>query len=161
MSKEAFDRKMEALEALRSTGASETTTEQLRKALKDRNNYLVSKAAALSGELGLQPLIPDLIAAFDRFLIDAVKTDPQCWAKNAIVKTLKDLGHDDPEVYLRGMRHFQLEPVWGGRNDTAATVRGACALALVACSLDRVGILRHLVDLAADPEKSVRIDAAR
>ena len=66
MSKEAFDRKMEALEALRSTGASETTTEQLRKALKDRNNYLVSKAAAVTGEMGLQPLIPDLIAAFPR-----------------------------------------------------------------------------------------------
>ncbi len=161
MSKQAFDKKMETLEALRAAPATPSTVEQLGKALKDRNNFLVSKAAALVGELGLQELTPDLRAAFDRFLVDAVKSDPQCWAKNAIVKSLKNLGHDEPQVYLRGLKHFQLEPVWGGRADTAAALRGACALALAGCALDRITLLTHLVDLLADPEKPVRVDAAR
>lgn len=161
MSKQAFDKKIDALELLRSSPASPSTVDQLRRALKDRNNYLVSKGCSLAAELGLQELIPDLLAAFDRFVIDAIKCDPQCWAKNAIVKALKDLGHDDPDVYLRGMRHFQLEPVWGGKQDTAATLRGACALALAACTLDHITILTHLVDVLADPEKPVRIDGVR
>jgi HEAT repeat protein len=161
MSKQAFDKKIEALEALRASPASPSTVEQLRRALKDRNNYLASKAATLAGELGLQVLVPDLLAAFDRFFADAAKSDPQCWAKNAIAKALKDLGHNDPAVFIRGMKHFQLEPVWGGRADSAATLRAACALALVECPLDRVEILTHLVDLLADPEKVVRVDATR
>jgi len=126
----------------------------------------VAKAATLSGQLGLKSLKPDLAAAFERFLLDAAKidpakTDPKCWAKNALAKTLKDLEHDDPAVFLRGIVHIQREPVWGGQSDSAATLRGACALALVATTLDRISIVTHLVDLLADPEKPARIDAVR
>ncbi len=160
-SKRAFDGKLEALEALRSAPDSPSTAEQLRKALKDRNNYLVSKAAEIVSHAQLAPLIPDLIEAFNRFLIDPVKTDPQCWAKNAIAKALKNLEHQDPEIFLKGLSHFQLEPVWGGRSDTAATLRGTCALALIGCRLSLLQILAHLVDALADPEKPVRVDAAR
>ena len=140
---------LRVIAALRS-GAPEAAAEPLRKALKDRSNYLVSKAAALAGDLRLKELIPDLLAAFDRFMIDAAKTDQQCWAKNAIVKALKDLGHDDPAVFLRGIEHVQMEPVWGTTVDTAGTLRGACALALVACTLDRQTILTRVVNLLAD-----------
>jgi HEAT repeat protein len=161
VSKQAFDRKLAAIEALRAEPASAAREEQLRKALKDRNNFVVSKAAALAGQLGLTALTPHLVAAFDRFLENSAKTDSQCWAKNAIVKALKDLGYDDPDVFLRGSAHVQKEAVWGGMVDTAATLRGTCALALVACTLDRLSILTRLVDLLADPEKTVRTDAAR
>jgi HEAT repeat protein len=160
MSKQAFDKKIEALEALRSDTASAAPGDRVRKALRDRNNYIVSKAATLAGDLGLSELIPDLLSAFDRFLIDPVKSDPQCWAKNAIAKALKDLGHHDAGVYLRGIAHVQLEPVWGGRADSAATLRGTCALALVHCPLDDLEILTHLTDALADSEKTVRTDAA-
>ena len=119
--KQAFERKLEALSFLR-CGPSEAAIDPLRKALKDRSNYLVSKAAGLAGELGLNALIPDLTAAFDRFMVDAAASDPQCWDKNAIVKTLKDLNHDDPAVFLRGIEHIQMEPVWGGTADTAMTL---------------------------------------
>jgi HEAT repeat protein len=158
--KEAFERKLEALASLRATPSPEAALDPLRKALKDRSNYLVSKAAALAGELRLTALVPDLLRAFDRFMIDPAKADPQCWAKNAIVKALKDLNHDDPAVFLRGIEHVQMEAGWGESVDTALTLRGACALALVACSLDRQTILKHLVDRMAD-EKPVRIDAIR
>lgn len=159
MKKDAVEEKIAAIEALRQAPA--TALEPLRKALRDRNNLVGSKAAAVAGDLLLRELIPDVLVAFDRFLKDSVKTDPNCWAKNAIVKTLKDVGHEDPEVYLRGIAHVQMEPVWGGRADSAAALRGSCALALVACSLPRDAILLHLADVLADPEMRVRIDAAR
>lgn len=160
--KEAFEKKLEALAALRAA-PREHAVEPLRKALKDRSNYVVSKAAAIAGEMAIAELIPDLARAFDRFMTDPVKTDPQCWAKNAIVKALKDLNHDDPAVFLRGIEHVQMEPVWSipPVADTAIALRGACALALVACSLDRQSILTHLVDLMADEEPHARIDAIR
>jgi hypothetical protein len=109
----------------------------------------------------LRALEPDLVAAFDRFMVDAVKSDPQCWAKNALVRALKDLGHSDPAVYLRGIEHFQLEPVWGGREDTATTLRSACAHALVACDLATLAVLLRLTNLLADPSVPVRLEAAR
>jgi HEAT repeat protein len=160
MSKQAFDKKLEALDALRSEPDSPAKLDQIRKALKDRNNYLVSKAASLTASLALSDLIPDLLAAFDRFLIDPTKSDPQCWAKNAIAKALKDLGHRGAQVYLRGIVHVQLEPVFGGRADSAGTLRGTCALALVDCQLDDLEVLGYLAELLADSETPVRIDAA-
>src|ERR1700677_4868944 len=159
--KQAFDKKIEELEAVRSAPSSASTADQLRKALRDRNNFLASKAAALAGEFGLRDLIPDLVTAFDRFMVNPAKSDPQCWAKNAIARALKALEHDDPSVFIRGCKHIQLEPVWGGRADAAATLRATCALALAACAIGRAEILRHLVDLLVDPETPVRVDASR
>jgi hypothetical protein len=160
MGKQAFEKQIANLEALRTASDPTASLPALRKALKDRNNYLVSKAAAVVGDVRLEDLIPDLIAAFDRFLNDPVKSDPQCWAKTAIAKALKDLGHRDAKVFLRGIGHIQMEPVWGGRADSAATLRGTCTLALVDCQLDDLAILTHLADRLADKEKPVRIDAA-
>ena len=157
MSKQAFDRKLAALEELRSAA---DVVQPLRKALKDRNNYFVSKVAAIVAQRQLAELTPDVLAAMERFFQDPTKTDPQCWAKNALIKTLKDLGHRGPAVYLRGIEHIQMEPVWGGQADSAGTLRGACALALVECSLDALEILRYLGDRLADTEKTVRVDAA-
>ena len=157
VSKQSFDKKIEALEALRSTA---DPVAPLRKALQDRNNYFVAKAAAIAASLKLEELVPDLAAAFDRFLADPAKTDPQCWAKNAIAKALKDLGCREAHVFLLGIAHIQLEPVWGGQADSACTLRGTCALALVDCHLDDLAILTHLTDRLADSEPLVRVDAA-
>ena len=149
-----FEGKIAAIEALRSA-AHGNALEPIRKALRDRNSLLCAKAAAVSGDLLLREAIPDLLAAFDRLLKDPARSDPQCWGKIAIVKALKDLGHDDPAVYLSGIAHRQTFV------DAESTLRGACALALVACSLPREAILLHLADVLADPEMRVRIDAAR
>ncbi len=159
MKRDAIEEKVAALDALRDTPSS--ALEPVRKALKDRNNLVAAKAAKLAGQLLLSDAVPDLLQAFDHFLKDASKTDPKCWAKVAIVKALRELDYDDPELFLRGMDHVQLEAAWGGRTDSAGELRGACALAIVGCSMPREAILLRLADLLADAEMRVRIDAAR
>jgi HEAT repeat protein len=55
-----------------------------------------------------------------------------------------------------------MEPVWGGRADTASNLRGICLLALPACSdLRREAVFRCLVDGLTDPAQTVRAEAAR
>jgi HEAT repeat protein len=163
--KHAFEEQVAALDALRH-GPEEARVAPLRKALAHRNNFIVGKAADLVREFvresGLANLTPELLTAFDRFFDDPVKTDPQCWAKNAISRTLAALEHQDEEVFLRGMRHIQMEPVWGGQSDTAGTLRATCALALVQCrSLTEKDLLEHLVELLADTDKTVRAEVVR
>jgi HEAT repeat protein len=159
--KRSFEEQIAALDSLRQQ-APEACTEPLRKALEHRNNFVVAKAADLVRVFQFQQLIPELLIAFDRFFENPVKTDPQCWAKNALSRTLAAFEHQDAAVFLRGMRHIQLEPVWGGSSDTAGTLRATCALALVQCgSLLEPDLLAHLVELFADKDKSVRIEAAR
>jgi HEAT repeat protein len=159
--KRAFEEQLAALDALRQQPPEATVT-PLRKALGHRNNFVVAKAADIIRGLELNQLTPELLIAFDRFFDDPLKTDPQCWAKNALSRTLATFEHQDADVFLRGMKHIQLEPVWGGSSDSAGVLRGTCALALVQCrSLTESALLAHLLELFADKEKSVRVEAAR
>jgi len=163
--KRAFEEQIAALDALRH-GPEEARVEPLRKALGHRNNFIVAKAADLIREFvrepGLAALTPELLTAFDRFFDDPVKNDPQCWAKNAISRTLAAMELQDETVFLRGMHHIQMEPVWGGQSDTAGTLRATCALALVQCrSLTERDLLAHLVELLADKDKTVRVEVVR
>jgi HEAT repeats len=159
--KRNFDAELTALEALREA-TPETAEPELTKALNLRNNFLVAKAANLALHHRLTRLTTNLAAAFPRFLEDAAKSDPQCWAKNAIAKALAAFEYQEPEFFLAGMRHIQLEPVWGGTEDSAGTLRGICALALVQCrGLNSHRVLTLLTPLIADKELSVRVNSAR
>src|SRR3954453_18862518 len=106
------ERELEALASLRTSSASEACP-RLEKALSDKINVVVAKAAALIAGLQLRELVPHLCAAFDRLLVNPTKTDPQCWAKTAIAKALKDLDHSESAIFLKGIQHVQMEPVWG------------------------------------------------
>ncbi|MSQ58527.1 MAG: hypothetical protein EXR36_02475 [Betaproteobacteria bacterium] len=161
MSRASLDKKLEALSALRALPVTEAAHAQVRKALRDPSNYVCAKAATLAGELELRALIPDLLEVLDHHLAGGSGTDTQCWAKNAIIETLSRLGHNDATVFLPGMAHFQPEPVWGGSEDTAAALRGSCALALAQTSIDDQHALTRLVDFLGDPEKPVRTEAVR
>ena len=130
--KRSFEEQIAALDALRQL-PPEAAIEPLRKAFAHRNNFVVARAADLIRGFNLTQLTPELLIAFDRFFEDAVKTDPQCWAKNAISRALAAFEHQDAAVFLRGMKHIQLEPAWGGSSDSAGTLRATCALALVQC----------------------------
>jgi HEAT repeat protein len=161
MPRQAFERKVAALESLRSTPDRPQTRDELRTALADRNNFLVARAAAIVADLQYDDLIPELLTAYTRFFTDPAKSDPQCLAKQALARALRDLSHHGEDAYLRGLTHVQLEPAWGGRADTAASLRGTCALALSQCPLDDLEILNHLADTLADPDRGVRVDGAR
>jgi hypothetical protein len=148
------------LSQLRNASAG-TSLPRLRKALTDRVNLVVAKAAELATDGRLEALIPDLLAAFDRLLENPVRADPQCWGKNAIAQALKELEYNSAEPFLRGAVHIQ-EAVWGGKKDTAGPLRGICLLALPGCAdIRREEILRHLVNALTEPDPTVRGDAAR
>jgi len=156
--KRQFEQQVAALDALRQA-PTDARIEPLRKALANQNNFIAAKAADLIRQFDLQEITADLLKAFDRFFEDAKKSDPQCWAKNAISRALAAFELQEPDVFLRGMRHIQLEPVWGGQSDTAGTLRATCALALVQCRrLTEADLLAHLVDLLGDKDKTVRAE---
>jgi len=158
--KHKFEEQIAALDSVRQLPEADRQ-EALRRTLAHKNNFLVAKAADLVREFGIASLIPDLLTAFDRFFDNPVKTDPQCWAKNSISRALAALDCQEADVYLRGMRHIQMEPVWGGQSDTAGTLRATCALALVPCrSLSEKDLLAHLLELLSDKDKAVRAEAA-
>lgn len=157
-------RKDRVQEALARLGAvrgdnSPTAVATLRDGLADRSPHVVARASQLVGDLEISALAPALLAAFERLMSDPVKNDPNCSAKAAIADALYRLGADAEELFLRGARHVQMEPVWGGRADTAGPLRSACGFGLV-----RMGSRQALdvaAELLADPEARVRAEAAR
>ncbi|HSO74118.1 MAG TPA: HEAT repeat domain-containing protein, partial [Blastocatellia bacterium] len=135
------------------------TRKQIRTHLAGKVSLIVARTAEIVGRLQDHDFVPDLIAAFNRFMTDAVKTDKGCAAKTAIVKALLAADCDDEKLFLTGIRHVQLEPTWGGRADTAAPLRALCGLGLVqAGSPDAIN---ELAALLADNEGDARIGAAR
>ena len=134
----------------------------LRKALGDRVNLMVAKAAKLAGEQRRLELVPELLAAFDRLMEEPVERDPQCWGKNAIASALVALEYRFSAPFQRGARHVQIEPSHLRPADTAATLRGICLLALPGCSdLRREEVLGCLVDALMEEEHTVRMEAVR
>jgi HEAT repeat protein len=161
MANRRIEEHLEQLGRLRSATPAEAVP-PLRKALTDKSNVIVAKAAKIAGDSIIRELIPDLLAAFDRHFDDPVKRDPQCWAKNAIAKALREMEYGEAAPYLRGARYVQMEPVWAGSQDTAGPLRGICLLALPGCSdIRRETIMRFLVDAMAESDPAVRADAAR
>src|SRR5437762_10382692 len=92
MARRDIEQQLGQLNRVREAGRADAAA-ALRKALADRVNLVVAKAANLAADLDLRDLIPDLLRAFDRLMEDAVKRDPQCWGKNAVAKALKQLEH--------------------------------------------------------------------
>ena len=148
-----------ALNQLRAAPTSDAALAQLRKALAGKSSHVAAKAAQIAGESEIGALVPDLVAAFERFMQNPVKSDPNCSAKAAIADALYRIGHDDESVFLRGIHHRQMEPVYGGRVDTAIDLRAASALGLV--RMNYADALVELADLLADPEPRARAAAAQ
>jgi hypothetical protein len=157
-----FDKELAELDALKGAVLDAAAVEHLRKTLAHRNNFLVAKAAKLVADAELFALLPDVLAAYERFFIDAAKIDTKCWAKDALVKTLVRLEHREKDTYLRGMRHHQMEASWGPPVDSAGALRGACTLALVDCpGISDADLLAILLEPLLDSDKTVRMEAAR
>jgi HEAT repeat protein len=150
---------LSAVSALRAAPASPETRAALRKALASRYSPVVARAADFAGEFILSELEPDLVLAFGRCMVNPTKTDPGCGAKTAVVEALYRMEAYCADTYLAGIGHVQMEPVWGGREDTAAKLRGVSALGLV--RINYPNVMLQLAQLLADPVADARISAAR
>ena len=162
MASRKLEDRIEQLRQLRTQAAAADTNTTLRKALADRSNLIVAEAAKTATELHLSELIPDLLTTFDRLFEEPVKSDPKCWGKTAIVKALARLDYSESAPFVRGSQHIQMEPVWGGQEDSAVQLRANSFLALVQCTdVTRFEVLRQLVNAMSDPADPVRIEAVR
>ncbi len=159
----AKGKKLEALLAsldqIKSDLTTETAWAQLQQILNSPYGMAVARVAKLVERAEISSLLPDLEKAFDRFLEDPVEQDPSCLAKTAIAEAFYHLEYNQADPFLKGIRHRQLEPVYGGRMDTAPQLRTTCALGLVRMNYPEVFV--ELADLLADPEAAARIGAAR
>ena len=151
--------KIEALRQCIEQGPKPQAQGCLKKALKEKSNFLVAKAAEWGAEQLGYDLITDLIEAFERFMNDAINTDKTCAAKRAIARALYDLEYDNAGFYRKHLSYRQMEPVWGGSVDTAVDLRCTCALGLVASNDPRAVL--NIVELLHDTEHQVRMGAVK
>jgi hypothetical protein len=150
---------LNAIGELRMAAASEQVVQQLRAYLKNRSNLVVAKAAKVAGELHLSGLIADLVAAFNRLMVNPAKLDKRCAAITEIVSALYELDYTEPEIYLQGIRHVQREASFGPPIDTAATLRGRSAQGLLRTRYPNA--IAMVLDLLVDPEPPARLGAIR
>lgn len=155
----SVDHQLQELDGLGAALPASEARAEVRRYLAKRSNVVVARAAKLLADAPEPAAEAELTAAFHRFLAEPSKTDPGCMAKLAIVEALRALDAPDPDVFRVGLRHVQPEPTWGGKADTAAPLRAACALGLVEAGVD--GVLDDLAVLLADPEPDARVGAAR
>lgn len=157
--KSALEGQLSALHALRTAPVTADGLSQLRQALASRHSHIATAAAEIIAEAELAELEPHLVEAFATFMSMPAKSDPGCRAKTAIANALRACECHTEDVFLQGIHHRQMEPVWGGQVDTAAPLRGACALGLVQMHSRHAPF--ELARLLADPESDARIAAAR
>jgi hypothetical protein len=154
---------------------------ELKKALSNKSNLIVAKAADIIRQSQCKSLEAELVAAFNRFLIgrqskrisehsdvlerfraDKSNPDKGCLAKQAIVNAIYELAHDSDEtraLLVGATRYTQREGSFGPAQDSAATMRGLAALALV--RMAHRDVMNILVELLADPCPETRILAVR
>ncbi len=127
--------------------------------LQRKSGLLIGAAADRIRDTGARGFEAQLVKAWATLMERPVQRDPGCRGKLAIVQTLDALDWHDDSVFLEGARYRQLEPSWGPPVDTAGSVRGQCAFALV--RLAWPGTPSLLADLLVDPLPPVRANAAR
>jgi hypothetical protein len=150
---------LEQLDQLSDWQAAATQT-LLKSALGERSNIVVARAARLCAQQLLYDLIPELLQAYQRFLgNDPLKYDKNCLAKTALIKALYELDYQEASFYREQLRYRQLEPVWGGKADTAADIRCTSAFGLAASVYPRA--IFELIELFHDSEPAVRLAAVR
>jgi HEAT repeat protein len=145
-----------ALAEVRKDPGSAASLAELRQALEGKSPHGAARAAKIAGECEVAAVVPEMLEAFERFFGEP---DPGCSAKAALAEALYRMGHEDAAPFLRGIHHVQMEPVFGGRVDTAVDLRGVSALGLARMGYGEA--LLEFAELLADPVPAVRISAAR
>jgi HEAT repeat protein len=154
-----LEEQLARLAELRSGAPSPEACAELAGYLNSKSNLVVAKAARIAAEWKSDALAPELVAAFERFLVKPETTDKQCVAKMEILKALYKLEHSSPSVFRRGIRHVQMEANWGKRVDTAAEVRALSAIGLAQTGDPQA--LEEILPVMVDAERGARIGAVR
>ena len=119
-----------------------TRAEELRLYFADSNNIVVSNAIARVIKLKNVELGGEISNVLERLLNakDPIKADKGCRAKIICVKGLKafDELHRNYDLLKRALNHRQLEPVYGGHEDTGADLRSEVATAIAALPFPEV-----------------------
>ena len=154
-----IEKALNAIGELRRMNSPESAAKELRSYLSNKSNLVVAKAAKVAGELHASELIPELVAAFERLMKAPDKLDRRCAAVTEIVGALYEMDYSEPEVYLRGLRHVQMEASFGPAVDTAAALRGMCAQGLLRTRYPDA--MAEVLQLLVDPEPPARLGAVR
>ena len=153
------DAKLARLHAMRNQPATSETTLELRRYLADASSLIVAEAAKIIKDHAVPELVGDLVAAFDRLMIDPEESDKQCRAKIEIVDALNRLEYAEPDVFLRGLTHRQ-DPRFGEPGqDAAGALRAYCAFGLA--RINHPGVVLLLTELLLDSDDTARAGAAR
>jgi HEAT repeat protein len=155
----SLEEQLDRVAALRSEPPSPAGRAEAAKYLNSKMNLVVAKAARIAGEWLAAELTPQLVEAFDRFMLKPETSDKRCAAKIEILKALCKLEYPSPSIFRRSLRHVQMEPTWGGSVDTAAAVRALGAMGLA--QTDYPEALEEIVPLLIDAERDARIGALR
>jgi hypothetical protein len=151
---------LDRLSSLRSGGKlSAPAMQELKMFLKNKSNQVVAKAAKVAGELHAMGLVDDLVLAFHRFMANPQKLDKGCAATTEIAAALYQMDYLEPEIYLLGVHHVQMEGSFGPPVDAAAKLRAVSALGLARTRHPQA--LEEIVQLLVDPWPQARIGAIR
>ncbi|HVH88930.1 MAG TPA: hypothetical protein VM912_19585 [Terriglobales bacterium] len=154
-----IEKALNRLGELRQEAPSAGTIQEVRQFLNHRSNLIVGKAAKVVSELKLSELLPDLVSAFRRFMANPQHIDKRCAAVTWLLAALYELDYSEPDVYLQGLRHVQLEASFGPPVDTAATLRGISAQGLLRTRYSDA--MAEVLPLLVDSEPAARIGAVR
>jgi hypothetical protein len=154
-----MEQAFERLSALKNEAETPAAAKELKAFLKNRSNLVVAKAAKITGQARTVELVPDLIAAFNRLLKNPHKLDKGCAALVEIVTALYEMDHVEPEIYLLGLHHVQMEGSYGPPVDAAAKLRGLSALGLARTRHPYA--LEEIIPLLVDDWPQARIGAIR
>lgn len=114
---------------------------------------LMTQSVPISGEL--------LTAALLRLEQGGAELDPLCLGKLELVRLLRALENPPLEALERLVAYRQLEPIWGGREDTAGNLRIQVLRGYCEHPRARAGqILKVLAEALADTNPRVRAEAA-
>jgi len=132
----------------------------LRSALSRGSNRTLQRAAEMIAEAEQASLAADLVKAYWRLKRNPLKKDPGCLGKTALLKALVQIEHADMAIFRDGISYTQLEPHWKGEIDSAAELRGVCAVGLVHFA-PAMEVLNHCAVLLSDPWPEARLGAAQ
>ncbi|HUO06865.1 MAG TPA: hypothetical protein VM008_00905 [Phycisphaerae bacterium] len=123
------------------------------------HGIVVKLAADAAMRCGGRALAPALAEAAGQLMGGTgAKRDPGCEGKTAIAKALVEWGYNDAAWFVELARYRQIEPGFGGPNDTAGECRGIAAIAIARLAPEGAIIL--LADLLVDEKSITRANAA-